>query len=206
MTSFSINDILGTRNYHQNATFDNTTHKKVEFQVKNAKQRKFTDTEDEDEFDCDVDDEHLGSPEGERGVNIHKMRRRRTAFTSSQLKCLEEKFEDKKYLTIAERNKLAKSLNLSDTQVKTWFQNRRTKWKKQNVTTVEQSLHAELGPFMRIPREPCFPYRSECTVLPPFSTLANNYSLPPIFRPTSNLQLTYSNMPLYPYNPTRIYY
>ncbi|CAB3996177.1 barH-like 1 homeobox, partial [Paramuricea clavata] len=68
-------------------------------------------------------------------VNIHKMRRRRTAFTSSQLKSLEEKFDDKKYLTISERNKLAKSLNLSDTQVKTWFQNRRTKWKKQNIST-----------------------------------------------------------------------
>ena len=156
------------------------------------------------EFDCDVEQPRPDSPESEQSVNIHKMRRRRTAFTSSQLKCLEEKFEDKKYLTIAERNKLAKSLNLSDTQVKTWFQNRRTKWKKQNITTVEQSLHAELGPFMRIPREPCFPYRGEC-VLPPFSALANNYSLPPIF-PTSNLQLTYSNMSLYPYNPTRLYY
>ena len=162
-----------------------------------------------DEYECDVDNERAESPlEGnERDVNIHKMRRRRTAFTSSQLKCLEEKFDDKKYLTIAERNKLAKSLNLSDTQVKTWFQNRRTKWKKQNVSTVEQSIHAELAPFMRIPREPCFSYRGEC-VLPPFSSLtaANNYSLPPMFRPTSNLQLTYSNMPLYPYNPTPIYY
>lgn len=159
-----------------------------------------------DEFDCDVDNCGAGSPEGEQGVNVHKMRRRRTAFTSSQLKCLEEKFEDKKYLTIAERNKLAKTLNLSDTQVKTWFQNRRTKWKKQNVSSVEQSLHAELGPFMRIPREPCFPYRGEC-MLPPFNTLANNYSLPPIFPATigSNLQLTFSNMPLYPYNPTRLY-
>ncbi|EDO43402.1 predicted protein, partial [Nematostella vectensis] len=60
-----------------------------------------------------------------------KSRRKRTAFTSSQLKYLEEKFQEKKYLTISERNELAKSMYLSDTQVKTWFQNRRTKWKKQ---------------------------------------------------------------------------
>lgn len=140
------------------------------------------------------------------------MRRRRTAFTSSQLKSLEEKFDDKKYLTISERNKLAKSLNLSDTQVKTWFQNRRTKWKKQNISTqnmtsqnfglMEQGFPGEYGTFVRIPRDPCYPYRTEC-VLPPFSSLTGNYGL---FRPTSNLQVTYSNMPLYPYNPTRLYY
>ena len=140
------------------------------------------------------------------------MRRRRTAFTSSQLKSLEEKFDDKKYLTISERNKLAKSLNLSDTQVKTWFQNRRTKWKKQNISTqnmtaqnfgfMEQGFPGEFGTFVRIPRDPCYPYRTDC-VLPPFSALAGNYGL---LRPTSNLQVTYSNMPLYPYNPTRLYY
>ena len=67
-------------------------------------------------------------------IGLPKVRRRRTAFTSSQLKCLEEKFQDKKYLTIAERNKLAKALNLSDTQVKTWFQNRRMKWKKDQTS------------------------------------------------------------------------
>ena len=67
-----------------------------------------------------------------------KVRRRRTAFTSFQLKCLEEKFLSNKYLTIAERDVLAKSLNLSNKQVKTWFQNRRTKWKRENVG---ESIH-----------------------------------------------------------------
>lgn len=62
-----------------------------------------------------------------------KTRRKRTAFTSFQLKCLEEKFMMNKYLTIAERDMLAKSLQLSNKQVKTWFQNRRTKWKRENV-------------------------------------------------------------------------
>lgn len=168
----------------------------------------------DEEYSCDLEEARSPcTPDIDRGsVNIHKMRRRRTAFTSSQLKSLEEKFDDKKYLTISERNKLAKSLNLSDTQVKTWFQNRRTKWKKQNISTqnmtaqnfglMEQGFPGEFGTFVRIPRDPCYPYRAEC-VLPPFSTLAGNYGL---FRPTSNLQVTYSNMPLYPYNPTRLYY
>lgn len=140
------------------------------------------------------------------------MRRRRTAFTSSQLKSLEEKFDDKKYLTISERNKLAKSLSLSDTQVKTWFQNRRTKWKKQNISTqnmtaqnygfMEQAFPGDYGTLLRIPRDPIYPYRTDC-LLPPFSSLSGNYGL---FRPTPNLQVTYSNMPLYPYTQSRYYY
>lgn len=170
----------------------------------------FTD----EKYGCDLEEARSPcTPDLDRSsVNIHKMRRRRTAFTSSQLKSLEEKFDDKKYLTISERNKLAKSLNLSDTQVKTWFQNRRTKWKKQNISTqnmtaqnfgfMEQGFPGEFGAFVRIPRDPCYPYRTDC-VLPPFSALAGNYGL---LRPTSNLQVTYSNMPLYPYNPTRLYY
>ena len=52
-------------------------------------------------------------------------------------------FHDKKYLTINERNNLAKNLNLTDTQIKTWFQNRRTKWKKQMAPDFEASLRWE---------------------------------------------------------------
>lgn len=44
---------------------------------------------------------------------------------------LEEKFVEQKYLSIPERIQLAQDLSLTEQQVKTWFQNRRTKWKKQ---------------------------------------------------------------------------
>ncbi|XP_053213044.1 NK1 transcription factor-related protein 1-like [Panonychus citri] len=61
-----------------------------------------------------------------------KPRRARTAFTYEQLVALENKFKSTRYLSVCERLNLAVNLHLSETQVKIWFQNRRTKWKKQN--------------------------------------------------------------------------
>ncbi|KAM3862753.1 NK1 transcription factor-related protein 2-like [Diretmus argenteus] len=61
-----------------------------------------------------------------------KPRRARTAFTYEQLVALENKFRGTRYLSVCERLNLALSLSLTETQVKIWFQNRRTKWKKQN--------------------------------------------------------------------------
>ena len=62
---------------------------------------------------------------------IKKCRRSRTVFTELQLMGLEQKFEEKKYLSTPDRMELADSLGLSQLQVKTWYQNRRMKWKKQ---------------------------------------------------------------------------
>lgn len=58
-----------------------------------------------------------------------------------QLEGLESKFAEKKYLSVPDRMELASSLDLSETQVKTWFQNRRMKCKKQ--LTVDQALPVE---------------------------------------------------------------
>ena len=54
-----------------------------------------------------------------------KQRKARTAFTDYQLQTLERTFEKQKYLSVQDRQELAAKLNLSDTQVKTWYQNRR---------------------------------------------------------------------------------
>ena len=54
-----------------------------------------------------------------------KPRKARTAFSDSQLQNLEKSFEKQKYLSVQDRQELAAKLNLTDTQVKTWFQNRR---------------------------------------------------------------------------------
>ncbi|XP_075697343.1 homeobox protein vent1B-like [Rhinoderma darwinii] len=58
-------------------------------------------------------------------------RRMRTAFTFQQICKLEEMFKKQRYLGASERKKLSSSLQLSEIQVKTWFQNRRMKLKRQ---------------------------------------------------------------------------
>ena len=52
-------------------------------------------------------------------------------FSDHQLHGLERRFEKQRYLSTPERVELAHALHLSETQVKTWFQNRRMKHKKQ---------------------------------------------------------------------------
>ncbi|XP_076348413.1 brain-specific homeobox protein homolog [Tachypleus tridentatus] len=68
---------------------------------------------------------------GEHTAKICRRRKARTVFSDHQLHGLEKRFEIQRYLSTPERMELATILNLSETQVKTWFQNRRMKHKKQ---------------------------------------------------------------------------
>ncbi|XP_050539918.1 homeobox protein engrailed-like ceh-16 [Daktulosphaira vitifoliae] len=58
-------------------------------------------------------------------------RKPRQAYSAKQLERLEAEFKTDKYLSVSKRMELSKALNLTEVQIKTWFQNRRTKWKKQ---------------------------------------------------------------------------
>lgn len=70
-------------------------------------------------------DREISSSRDSPQVRLKKPRKARTAFTDHQLAQLERSFERQKYLSVQDRMELAASLNLTDTQVKTWYQNRR---------------------------------------------------------------------------------
>ncbi|NXX66814.1 VEX1 protein, partial [Spizella passerina] len=57
--------------------------------------------------------------------------RPRTKFSAAQLRELERSFREQRYIGAGEKRRLAAALNLSQSQIKTWFQNRRMKFKRQ---------------------------------------------------------------------------
>nr|XP_054766240.1 homeobox protein HMX3-like [Lytechinus pictus] len=92
--------------------------------------------------DEDDDDSSPNDPS-----NKEKKKKARTTFSGRQIFELEKQFEVKKYLSASERAELASLLNVTDTQVKIWFQNRRTKWKKtEGISNAEAAEHKIGGP------------------------------------------------------------
>ncbi|KAF1432884.1 Homeobox protein Dlx4b, partial [Eudyptula minor novaehollandiae] len=59
-----------------------------------------------------------------------KLRKPRTIYSSLQLQALNQRFQQTQYLALPERAELAAQLGLTQTQVKIWFQNKRSKYKK----------------------------------------------------------------------------
>ncbi|KAM4719599.1 homeobox protein pnx [Anableps anableps] len=101
-------------------------------------------------------DGEMALPPAGKGQSLpplkEKSRRIRTAFTLEQLQVLERSFQRSHYLSVLERNTIAAALRLSETQVKIWFQNRRTKWKKERLAVRANEAQKEQRGFI-----PAFP-------------------------------------------------
>ncbi|XP_004707663.1 homeobox protein Nkx-3.1 [Echinops telfairi] len=93
-------------------------------------------------------------------------KRSRAAFSHTQVIELERKFSHQKYLSAPERAHLAKHLKLTETQVKIWFQNRRYKTKRKQLTS-------DLGDLEKHPSMPAL--KEEGFARAPLVSMYNSY-------------------------------
>nr|XP_019569660.1 PREDICTED: homeobox protein Nkx-2.6 [Rhinolophus sinicus] len=91
---------------------------------------------------------------GERAEQpkVRQRRRPRVLFSQAQVLALERRFKQQRYLSAPEREHLASALQLTSTQVKIWFQNRRYKCKRQR-----QDKSLELASHPLAPRRVAVP-------------------------------------------------
>ncbi|ALC45488.1 bap [Drosophila busckii] len=79
---------------------------------------------------------------------LNRKKRSRAAFSHAQVFELERRFAQQRYLSGPERSEMAKTLRLTETQVKIWFQNRRYKTKRKQIQQHEAAL---LSATKRVP-------------------------------------------------------
>ncbi|CDQ94588.1 unnamed protein product [Oncorhynchus mykiss] len=72
-------------------------------------------------------------------------RRPRTAYTAEQINSLERAFKRNAYLGTRDKVELCKKLNLSDKQIRNWFQNRRMRMKRMVQDALAQACQAKVA-------------------------------------------------------------
>ena len=70
------------------------------------------------------------SPQGGPSDGTNRPKRGRMRFTPEQIQVLERRFREQHYLLPADRKILSLALQLTERQVKTWFQNKRAQYKR----------------------------------------------------------------------------
>ncbi|XP_010853541.1 PREDICTED: homeobox protein Nkx-6.2 [Bison bison bison] len=94
-------------------------------------------------------DPRLAGPAQAGGVldKDGKKKHSRPTFSGQQTFALEKTFEQTKYLAGPERARLAYSLGMTESQVKLWFQNRRTKWRKRHAAEMASAKKNDIAYF-----------------------------------------------------------
>uniref|UniRef100_A0A8C4YK05 Homeobox domain-containing protein n=1 Tax=Gopherus evgoodei TaxID=1825980 RepID=A0A8C4YK05_9SAUR len=90
------------------------------------------------------EEEAGGEGSGSESASCSQPGRPRTKFSASQLQELERSFREQRYIGASEKRRLSKVLKLSQIQIKTWFQNRRMKFKRQTQDARVEALFSGL--------------------------------------------------------------
>ncbi|XP_022289289.1 uncharacterized protein LOC111101203 [Crassostrea virginica] len=114
----------------------------------------FSDSKSDDENTNAVSMESSLSDSQDDDRKNRRKKKTRTVFSRSQVFQLESTFDMKRYLSSSERAGLAASLQLTETQVKIWFQNRRNKWKRQLAAELEAANMSQIAAGHRLVRVP----------------------------------------------------
>ncbi|EAW94654.1 homeobox protein DLX-4 isoform X1 [Pongo pygmaeus] len=123
------------------------------------------------ELEADSEKPRLSPEPSERRPQApaKKLRKPRTIYSSLQLQHLNQRFQHTQYLALPERAQLAAQLGLTQTQVKIWFQNKRSKYKK----LLKQNSGGQEGDFpgRTFSVSPCSPPLPSLWDLPKAGTL-----------------------------------